>query len=319
VVKGRVTATSDIMSDLTRTTAAEKAAAEEKERRRKAAAEEEAKKIAAEKAAAEEKERHRKVAAEEEAKKIAAEKAATEEKERHRKAAAEEEAKKIAAEKAAAEEKERQRKAAAEEEAKKIAAEKAAAEEKERHRKAAAEEGAWKVSKEGETSKVLAVAAFPVAVGKLTHVFLTHNWADDEDGRSNHHRVSRINKALQKRGITTWFDEERMLDQIRQKMTEGIFLTSCVVVCVTKLYEKKVNSSDLGDNCYYEFDLASRELPNHRIPVVMEDCMLDVRSWEKGRLRGELGGILYVDMSKDEESIFERKCDELATRINRFI
>jgi hypothetical protein len=272
-VKGPVTATSDILSDLTRRTAAEQAAAEEKECQRKAAAEEEARR------------------------KIAAQKAAAEEKERQHKAAAEEEPKKVAAEKAA---------------------EKAAAEEKERQLRASTEE-AWKVSEEEVISKGLAVAAFPVTVGKLTHVFLTHNWADDESGRNNHLRVSRINKALQKRGITTWFDEERMLDQIRQKMTEGIFLTSCVVVCVTKLCEKKVNSSDLGDNCYYEFDLASRELPNHRIPVVMEDCMLDVRSWEKGRLRGELGGIIYVDMSKDEESIFERKCDELATRINRFI
>jgi hypothetical protein len=43
--------------------------------------------------------------------------------------------------------------------------EKAAAEEKERQRKAASEEGAKKK---------------PLATGKLTHVFLTHNWSNDE-------------------------------------------------------------------------------------------------------------------------------------------
>jgi hypothetical protein len=51
---------------------------------------------------------------------------------------------------------------------------------------------------------------------------------------------------------------------------------------------------------------------------MLETYMLDKRAWDD-RLDSELGGLLYVDMSKDEESIFERKCDELATRINRFI
>jgi chemotaxis protein histidine kinase CheA len=294
--------------------AAEKAAAEEKERQRKAA-EEDAEKIATEKTAAEEKERHRK-AAEEEAKKVAAEKAAAEEKERHRKAAEEEAKKKVAAEKAAAEEKERQRKAA-EEEAKKVAAEKAAAEEKERHRKAAVAE---KIEAE-ERLKAAVIRASPtkrLGSGKTTHVFLTHNWSNDEDGRSNHDRVSRINKALQRRGFITWFDEEKMDGQIRQKMTEGIKQTHCVVVCITKIYQEKVNAGKRSDNCYFEFDYASRKLSDHMIPVVMESYMLNKRAWDD-RLDSELGGILYVDMSNDDEAVFERKCDELATRIGNLI
>jgi chemotaxis protein histidine kinase CheA len=276
VVKGPVTATSDIMSDFTRTTAAEKAAAEAKERQRKAATEEEAKKkiAAAEKAAAEEKERQRKAAAEEEAKK------------------------KIAAEKAAAEAKERQRKAAAEEEAKKkIAAEKILRSEK---------------------LTIFNFAPKPLAAGKLTHVFLTHNWSDDEDGRNNHARVARINKALQRRGFITWFDEEKIDNAIRDEMTDGIEKTHCVVVCITKVYQDKVNSRSRKDNCYFEFDYASRHLPDEMIPVVMEPYMINKSMWN-GRLNSELGGLLYVDMSKDEEAIFERKCDELATRINKSI
>jgi flagellar biosynthesis GTPase FlhF len=248
-----------------------------------------------------------------------AETAAAEGKERQRKAA-EEEAKKVAAEKAAAEEKERQRKAA-EEGAKRIAAEKAAAEEKERQREAVAEEGAKKVAAEkiqSEQSTFFGFAPKPLATGKLTHVFLTHNWSDDEDGRNNHDRVSRINKALQRRGFITWFDEEKMDGQIRQKMTEGIKQTHCVVVCITKVYQDKINSGNQADNCYFEFDYASRKLSNHRIPVVMEKCMLSHSAWDD-RLDSELGGTLFVDMSKDDETIFERKCDELATRLNNLI
>jgi hypothetical protein len=155
--------------------------------------------------------------------------------------------------------------------------------------------------------------------GRLTHVVLAHNWSKDNQGRDNHIRVSRINQGLQRRGFITWFDEERTRDQIREKMADQIYQTSCIVVCITKLYESKVNSADRADNCYYEFDLASPEFWNRRIPVVMEDCMLDVRSWERGRLKAELGRFLYVDMSKDEEAVFERKCDELARSVNSFL
>jgi hypothetical protein len=154
--------------------------------------------------------------------------------------------------------------------------------------------------------------------GKITHVFLTHNWSDDEDGRSNHARVSRINKALQRRGFITWFDEEKMNGQIRQKMTEGIEQTHCVVVCITKIYQDKINAASRKDNCYFEFDYASRHLPDEMIPVVMEPYMISKSVWN-GRLNSELGGLLYIDMSKDEEAIFERKCDELATTISMFI
>jgi hypothetical protein len=142
--------------------------------------------------------------------------------------------------------------------------------------------------------------------------------SDDEDGRSNHARVSRINKALQRRGFITWFDEEKMNGQIRQKMTEGIEQTHCVVVCITKIYQEKINAASRKDNCYFEFDYASRHLPDEMIPVVMEPYMISKSVWN-GRLNSELGGLLYIDMSKDEEAIFERKCDELATTISMFI
>ena len=43
-----------------------------------------------------------------------------------------------------------------------------------------------------------------------TDVFLTHDWGTDELERQNHARVSCLNTALQAKGLTTWFDEDKM-------------------------------------------------------------------------------------------------------------
>ena len=41
--------------------------------------------------------------------------------------------------------------------------------------------------------------------------------------QSNHKIVSKINKALQKKGLFTWFDDEKMEGDIKEKMTQGAF------------------------------------------------------------------------------------------------
>jgi hypothetical protein len=80
---------------------------------------------------------------------------------------------------------------------------------------------------------------------------------------------------LQRRGFITWFDEERMDGQIRHIMTERIEKTCCVVVCITKVYQEKVNIGDKADSCYFEFNYASHHLmPSEIIPVVMEPYMI---------------------------------------------
>ena len=37
--------------------------------------------------------------------------------------------------------------------------------------------------------------------------FLTHDWGVNEDGRNNHEAVHKISTALQRRGLSIWFDE----------------------------------------------------------------------------------------------------------------
>jgi hypothetical protein len=146
-----------------------------------------------------------------------------------------------------------------------------------------------------------------------THCFLTHNWAN-----GNHERVSKINDSLKKRGFITWFDAEKMDDLIRQVMANGLAKAACVVVFVTRLYETKINAGNQDDNCFFEFDYSSSKvsgLANYRIAAATEKEMSDPNDWIPGRLAAELGTYFVLDMTSDEERIFESQVDELATRI----
>ena len=91
---------------------------------------------------------------------------------------------------------------------------------------------------------------------KSTYVFLTHDWSIDELGRDNHERVRLVNKALQSRGLKTWFDSDKMAGDVKEKMTDGIDTTCCVIVFVTQNYMDKVagkGPKGMDDNCLYEF------------------------------------------------------------------
>lgn len=70
-------------------------------------------------------------------------------------------------------------------------------------------------------------------------VFLTHDWANDQLGRSNHARVARIAAELNALGIKVWFDEDQMRGDINKKMAEGIDGSVCVLVFVTARYVLK--------------------------------------------------------------------------------
>ena len=72
------------------------------------------------------------------------------------------------------------------------------------------------------------------------HGFLTHNWNEDEDGRNNHERVSRIHQGLKKKGLNMWFDSERMQGAIVDQMIQGIDDSAIVVVFLTKKYMNKM-------------------------------------------------------------------------------
>jgi hypothetical protein len=193
-----------------------------------------------------------------------------------------------------------------------------------------------------EKTIVKVVTPLKLPDGKY-HVFLTHDWG--EKG-VNHGRVSKVNKMLkEKYGLTTWFDEDRMDGDVRTTMTEGIENSMVMIIFITQRYQGKVieGGSDNRDNCKvrsycvshcishfslvflcfvlftsfskFEFKFGINCLGHSKvIPVVMEEGMRDTSLW-KGLLRAEIGNLLYVDMTSDDEVSFVGKCEELYRRI----
>ena len=153
-----------------------------------------------------------------------------------------------------------------------------------------------------------------------TDSFLSHNWGEN---KTNHHLVANINVALKKRGISTWFDENKIDGSIRFKMAEGIDNTKCILVFITREYREKVNGIDMKDNCKYEFTYAVNQLgAQNMIPVIMEPEMKDAHKW-KGELGAALGSMLYIDFSSaiisNTLEEIEKKYDELHRRIQHLL
>ena len=149
-----------------------------------------------------------------------------------------------------------------------------------------------------------------------TDVFLTHDWGV-VDGIDNHKRVTEINKLLQDRGITTWFDEEQMEGNIQKKMIRGIDNASCVLVFITKRYMDKVDGDDSADNCQLEFNYSiKRKKAGFILPVVMEKSMKLTDDW-CGPIGFHIGNNLYVDMTTDDS--VHKNIDDLVLRIKKII
>jgi hypothetical protein len=167
--------------------------------------------------------------------------------------------------------------------------------------------------------KVIEKQIFLDFYATATDVFLTHDWGKDELERDNHERVMRMNRALQERGLSTWFDGDRMRGNIREKMTEGINESVCVVVFITERYIQKVagkGPDGLGDNCRFEFDYAARSKHGKLIPVIMEKRCLASSHWY-GLVSSVMGGALYFDYTSDDN--FEATVDSLYAEIRKIV
>ena len=128
-----------------------------------------------------------------------------------------------------------------------------------------------------------------------TDVFLSHDWG--EDGKTNHERVSKINEALKKLGYVTWFDGDRMVGNVRERIANGIENTKCFIAFLTKRYYNKVIFGSNTDNCRTEFDYASNAV-SCIVAVVLDASMKDSKEW-KGNIGLTLRKNLYIDMSGD--------------------
>ena len=64
-----------------------------------------------------------------------------------------------------------------------------------------------------------------------TDVFLFRKCRKDESGRDKHKRVSLINKWLKKSGYKTWFDEEKMANNIAEMQRESATMLKRKTAC----------------------------------------------------------------------------------------
>jgi len=48
-------------------------------------------------------------------------------------------------------------------------------------------------------------------------LFLAHAWARDAVGRDTHERVAKLNDDLNKLGVATWFDREKVKGQMSER------------------------------------------------------------------------------------------------------
>ncbi|KAF0687345.1 Aste57867_20905 [Aphanomyces stellatus] len=159
--------------------------------------------------------------------------------------------------------------------------------------------------------------ALAMAFADLTDAFLTHDWGTDG---STHKKVSTINKLLKARGITTWFDEEKMEGNVKKQMIHGIDNARVIVVFVTQRYIDKVGGSNAEDNCQLEFNYAARrKTASKMIPVLIDPSpsLKNPATWT-GEVGFVLGGHLYLDLSNafDDEQLLATRIDELIGKIN---
>lgn len=129
--------------------------------------------------------------------------------------------------------------------------------------------------------------------------------------------MAALNDALKARGLVTWFDSDRLIGHVQQTMASDVENTECVVVFITATYRDKINGTDLGDNCLFEFNHAVQQSgPQKMVPVVMEAGMRNPRDW-KGILGANLGTFLHVDMSgvKEGTPAFDAKVREIHERV----
>jgi hypothetical protein len=177
------------------------------------------------------------------------------------------------------------------------------------------------LQKMSSTSSLLpafnAMGLVPLLTAVQTHAFLTHNWGSQADNFENHRRVAKIYRILEKNyNMKMWFDEVYLNDNILQEITSGLLHTRCMIVFITKEYDRKISGqSEGGIYCQLEFEQGFRRFftKGRLIPVIMEPEMLDSSKWSAA-LQGVFGGKLYFDFSKmismtDDE--LSTKCQEL--------
>ena len=125
--------------------------------------------------------------------------------------------------------------------------------------------------------------------------------------------MAKINKELQRRGVVTWFDADRMRGDIATQISEGINDSLAVIAFVTNDYVIKVSGKGKNgnnDTCKLEFRYAyEHKGVDDMIVVEMEDTE---KPWI-GPVGLYVGGHLHFSFKKDDE--LESCVDDLMNEI----
>lgn len=139
---------------------------------------------------------------------------------------------------------------------------------------------------------------YPLSEGKVTHVFLSHDWGIN---KRNHEIVKQVGEALKNRGLKVWIDDDdvdefgnkRITTHLDDAIAKAIEGTECMLAFITRRYISKVNGDDVTDYCKKELAFGLDELKKRVIPVIV-DSMVQLPL--KGTIKFKFPDVFYHDM-----------------------
>jgi len=150
--------------------------------------------------------------------------------------------------------------------------------------------------------------------------FLSHTWKYDKQNRNTHRRVMCIKSELEKLGHSTWFDDDKIIHDIDGSMAHGVDNCSAIIIFITKKYNLKVIRGSqyprFIDNCHKECVYAVNS-GKSCIPVIFENCMLDIKTWQNGVLKLYFGNKLYVDGTSNDYKVIANNIIKLFERTSQ--
>ena len=157
-----------------------------------------------------------------------------------------------------------------------------------------------------------------MATATGTDIYLSHEWGGNS--KTDHGKVSKINKALQQLGYITWLDNnnQQVIGNIRDQIEGRIENTKCFIAFITDRYHDRVVGGNGKDYCRLEFNYASSD--NIKVPmigIVLDTAMKSTSNW-KGNVGLSLSSKLYVDMTGniDDQTYLTKQLGILQQMLN---
>ena len=134
-------------------------------------------------------------------------------------------------------------------------------------------------------------------------LFFSYAWVDDSQNRSNFERVQALGTGMMAHGWDVWIDTHNLMGgSIDAAVVDGIEAADVVIVCVTRQYCEKIQSSLRNpfsrDSCAKEWSYAMMR-GKFMQPIILEPELRSATGWPSGIVTAHLGNTMYVDCSDD--------------------